>query len=403
MLTDLTRNRVYFAGICSLIVTVGVARFSYTPLLPIMQDGTGLTESGGGWLATTNYMGYMFGVFIASVLNNLKTKYYLHQLYMVLAVISCIAMVTTTDLVYWSFYRFLAGVCAAGSMIIASGLILKWLVHNKYHAELGVHFAGCGLSIIIVSVLIDGMLSMAADWQQQWLGLSAFAAVIAIPALLWMPKPSAEQQAAGTANDNPPTKLFTRLMLLAYFCAGYGYVVSATFIVDIIEGVKSLQGQGNLAFILVGLGATPAVILWDRVARRIGYLKALLWAYGLQILGILLPALNQSMPAVIISAVLFGGTFIACVSLVLTMAGKFFPSNPAKFMGKMTLAYGTAQILAPVLTGYLAELFGNYDLGLYLSSGVMIIGLMVVFSLLKLEQRHGEKSNNWDNATASST
>jgi len=48
MLMALTKNRVYFAGICSLIVTVGVARFSYSLLIPIMQDGATLTNSGAG-------------------------------------------------------------------------------------------------------------------------------------------------------------------------------------------------------------------------------------------------------------------------------------------------------------------------------------------------------------------
>lgn len=99
-----------------------------------------------------------------------------------------------------------------------------------------------------------------------------------------------------------------------------------------------------------------------------------------------LPAINHSVSVVILSALIFGGTFMACVSLVLTMAGRFFPSNPAKFMGKMALAYGTAQILAPALTGYLADQFGNYDLGLYLSSGVMLVGLIVILFLLKIEK-----------------
>ncbi|HBF45120.1 MAG TPA: MFS transporter, partial [Shewanella frigidimarina] len=82
-----------------------------------------------------------------------------------------------------------------------------------------------------------------------------------------------------------------------------------------------------------------APLIWDQIARRVGYLKTLLAAYILQAVGIILPAINDSLPVVILSALLFGGTFIACVSLVLTMAGKFFPSNPAKFLGTMTLAY----------------------------------------------------------------
>jgi len=401
MLTELTKTRVYFAGICSLIVTVGVARFSYSLLLPIMQDNAGLTESGGGWLATTNYMGYMLGVLLAASLHNLNHKYYLHRVYLILSIITCAAMVITTDMITWAVLRFIAGICASGGMIIASGLILKWLVNNNHRAELGIHFSGVGLSIIVTSLLVEVMLAMSANWQQQWLALAVMAAIVAIPAWLWMPHPSADGQAKGTAKDNPPGKNFTLLMMLAYFCAGYGYVVSSTFIVDIVEGVESLQGQGGLAFILIGLAATPAALIWDRIARNIGYLKALLAAYVLQAVGIILPAINDTLPVVILSALLFGGTFIACVSLVLTMAGKFYPSNPAKFMGTMTLAFGAAQIIAPVCTGYLAEAFGNYNLGLYLSAAIMVIGAIFVLGLLSIERGAVEK--NIETATKTRT
>lgn len=387
MLTELTKTRVYLAGICSLIVTVGVARFSYSLLLPIMQEGAGLTESGGGWLATTNYMGYMLGVLLAANLHNLNYKYNLHRVYLIASVITCAAMVMTTNVITWAVLRFFAGACASGGMIIASGLILKWLVQNKHRAELGIHFSGAGLSIITTSLLVEVMLTMSANWQQQWLALAVMGAIAAIPAWLWMPPPCADGQGGVIAKDNPPGKTFTSMMMLVYFCAGYGYVVSSTFIVDIVEGVEGLQGQGGFAFLLVGLAATPAALIWDRIARRIGYLKALLAAYILQAVGIVLPVINDTLAVVIISALLFGGTFIACVSLVLTMAGNFYPSNPAKFMGTMTLAYGAAQIIAPVCTGYLAEAFGNYNLGLYLSAGIMMIGAVLLLGLLRIERR----------------
>ena len=385
MSTELTKNRVYFAGICSLIVTVGVARFSFSLLLPIMQDSAGLTDSGGGWLATTNYMGYMLGVLLAASLRNLNHKYHLHRVYLILSVFTSAAMVITTDIITWSVLRFIAGICASGGMIIASGLILKWLVKNNHRAELGIHFSGVGLSIIVTSLLVEIMLTISADWQQQWLALAVMSAIVAIPSWLWMPHPFADGQARVTAKDNPPDKTFTLILMLAYFCAGYGYVVSSTFIVDIVEGVEGvegLKGQGGFAFILVGLAATPAVLVWDRIARSAGYLKALFIAYILQAVGIILPAINDTLPFVILSALLFGGTFIACVSLVLTMAGKFYPSNPAKFMGTMTLAFGAAQIIAPVCTGYLAEALGNYNLGLYLSATIMVLGALLLLGLL---------------------
>ncbi|WP_259395347.1 YbfB/YjiJ family MFS transporter [Shewanella sp. SR43-8] len=389
----LTTFRVYFAGISSLIVTVGVARFSYSLLLPIMQDGAGLTELGGGWLASTNFMGYMSGVLLAASLHNMNYKYNLHRLYLILSVLTSAAMVMTTDMVTWSVLRFIAGVCASGGFIIASGLILKWLVKHHHRAELGIHFSGAGLSIIITSLLVEFMLTISADWQQQWLALAVMAAVFAIPAWLWMPHPFIDGQVGGTAKDTPPSKVFKLLMMLAYFCAGYGYAVSSTFIVDIVERVEGLQGQGGLAFLLVGLAATPAALIWDRIARKTGYIKALIVAYILQAIGIILPAINDSLPVVILSALMFGGTFIACVSMVLTMAGKFYPSNPAKFMGTMTLAYGAAQILAPVCTGYLTETFGSYDIGLYVSAAIVMIGTLFLFGLFRIEINTSEKKD----------
>jgi predicted MFS family arabinose efflux permease len=389
----LTKFRVYFAGISSLIVTVGVARFSYSLLLPIMQDGAGLTELGGGWLASTNFMGYMSGVLLAASLHNMNYKYNLHRLYLILSVLTSAAMVMTTDMVTWAVLRFIAGVCASGGFIIASGLILKWLVKHHHRAELGIHFSGAGLSIIITSLLVEFMLTISADWQQQWLALAVMAAVFAIPAWLWMPHPFIDGQVGGTAKDTPPSKVFKSLMMLAYFCAGYGYAVSSTFIVDIVERVEGLQGQGGLAFLLVGLAATPAALIWDRIARRTGYIKALIIAYILQAIGIILPAINDSLPVVILSALMFGGTFIACVSMVLTMAGKFYPSNPAKFMGTMTLAYGAAQILAPVCTGYLTETFGSYDIGLYVSAAIVMIGTLFLFGLFRIEINASEKKD----------
>jgi len=350
-----------------------------------MQEGAGLTELGGGWLASTNFMGYMFGVLLAASMHNLNYKYNLHRVYLVLSVVTSAAMVMTTDITTWAILRFLAGICASGGFIIASGLVLKWLVKNNHRAELGIHFAGAGLSIVITSLLFEAMQAISADWQQQWLALSVLAIVFAVPAWLWMPHPSTESKNKEVVEDNPPSKLFKSLMMLAYFCAGYGYAVSSTFIVDIVESTKGLQGQGGIVFLLIGLAAIPAALIWDRIARRFGYLRTLIAAYLLQIIGIILPAINDSLPTVIISALLFGGTFIACVSLVLTMAGKFFPSDPAKFMGTMTLSYGAAQIIAPVFTGYIVENYGSYDPGLYLSAAVVMVGMIFLYGLLNLK------------------
>ena len=388
----LQRYKVLAAGIFSMIVTLGIARFSYTPLLPLMQNQTMLSEAGGGWLAASNYAGYMCGALIVASINNLAIKGLLYKIYLILAIVTTFAMAFTENTVIWALLRFLSGLSSSGGMLIASGIILNWLIKNGHRGELGIHFAGLGLGIVFASALVEMMLQFAFTWQQHWLWFSLAALLLTIPAWLWMPKadqasPSKHAQAI---KDNPPSKAFFWIMLAAYFCAGYGYVISATFIVDIIEKQETLQGQGAMVFLIVGLAATPAAIIWDAVARKIGFLNAIFLAYIIQVVGIILPVWNHSLFGAILSAILYGGTFIGCVSLVLTMAGRFYPSKPAKLMGKLTLSYGIAQIIAPALTGMLAHNSGSYDQGLYIAATVLSLGSVLILVLIAMERRESK-------------
>ena len=88
----------------------------------------------------------------------------------------------------------------------------------------------------------------------------------------------------------------------------------------------------------------------------------------------------------------FFKTFVGMVSLVLTMAGRYYPTKPAKMMGKMTLSYGAAQIIAPAITGWLATRAGSYAQGLYLAGAAMFAGTLILLALRAVEKREGGKT-----------
>lgn len=377
------RFYVLLAGFFSQLLCLGVARFAYTPLLPLMQQQQVLDDASGGYLAAVNYLGYMAGALLAASLSNLQLKDTLYRLGLLLALLSTLGMALTENVWLWSLWRFVAGLSSAGSMLIASGLIMHWLLSHNQRAELGIHFAGLGFGIALSAILVELMLTLQLDWRAQWQYFALFGVLLAIPAWRWLPRPAVVTQSTQhSAVDTPPANRFIRLMLASYFCAGYGYVISATFIVTIVERMPGLSGSGNLSFIILGLAATPAVMLWDLIARKTGYLKAIMLALLAQSVAILLPLWFSSLTLVLLSAALFGATFVGVVSLVLTMAGRLYPSKPAKLMGKMTLAYGSAQVIAPALTGYLATLTGNYDIGLYLAAGFVSLGAVLVGLLI---------------------
>ena len=103
------RLKVLSAGIFSLILMLGIARFAYTPLLPLMQQQAGLGLSAGGWLAAVNYMGYLSGALIASLICDLELKDRLYRIGLVVAALTTVGMAVTEQVWLWALFRFFAG------------------------------------------------------------------------------------------------------------------------------------------------------------------------------------------------------------------------------------------------------------------------------------------------------
>ena len=385
---QIARLKVLSAGIFSLILVLGVARFAYTPLLPLMQQQAGLGVAAAGWLAAINYAGYLTGAVIASMVSDLVLKDRLYRIGMVLGIASTVMMGLTTDVTLWAISRYVAGLSSAAGMLLGTGLILNWLIRHNHRSELGIHFSGIGLGIAGCAIAV-AWFTPALNWQEQWFAFTAIGCVLLIPALGWLPPPDRTGLTASgqKMEDKPPSALYLRVFMAAYFCAGFGYVVSVTFIVAIVNNLPGLAGQGNLAFLAIGIGAAPACFNWDLIARRTGDLNALILAAALQVVGILLPVMVGGLVAAMLGALLFGGTFIGMVSLVLSMAGRYYPTRPAKMMGKMTLSYGAAQIIGPAITGVLGARFGSYNAGVYVAAAFMAAGIGLLFVLKMVETR----------------
>ena len=114
---------------------------------------------------------------------------------------------------------------------------------------------------------------------------------------------------------------------------------------------------------------------------------ALLLAFGLQIVSIVLPAVSGAPLWNLASAVLYGGTFAGIVSLTLALIGRRYPDNPSKAMARLTLSYGAAQVIAPAMTGAVATATGSYAGALWATAGVMLLGMALLVALRRVE--HG--------------
>lgn len=372
--------QVITAGICALVLTVGLARFAYTPLLPVMRLDAGLTAAGGGWLATFNYLGYLAGTVLVARVGDMQLKFRFYRIGLVLAVVSTGLMGTTTDMAIWGVLRFVAGLSSTAGLLLASGLVLNWLLAHQRRPQLGLHFAGLGVGIAVSGLAAAAMADQLAS-SRQWIALGTLAVVFLIPAWAWMPPPAAISSATGANAPPPPRRRWRWLLIASYFCAGVGFVVSATFIVAILVQTPAFAGHGSWVWVLVGLTAIPSTFAWDRLSNRLGLIRALMLAYALQATSFVLPLLDGGLWAGAASAVLFGLTFAGIVSLTLTVVGRHYPHNPAKAMATLTLSYGVAQIIAPAIAGTLARDSGSYQGALVLAAIMMVIGIVLLWCM----------------------
>ena len=374
--------QVTLGGICGLVLTIGLARFAYTPLLPSLQLQTGLTDAGAGALAAVNYAGYMTGALAAAWMDDVRWRHRFYSMGLWMALLTTAAMALSAWMPGWMVLRYIGGLCGATGMLLGSGLVLGWLMRHGHRPELGLHFIGIGLGIVVSAMGAWGLSQMWGDWASQWLAMAVVGVVFFIPAWWWrppVPPPANAQQT--TDADNSVSKRWLITMIGSYFAAGWGFVISATFTVAIVEREPGLAGQGAWAWALVGLAAMPAVFVWDRVARKLGDTRALLLAFALQTASVLLPAVSGSLEAALFGAVGYGATFIGIVSLTLALVGRRSPNNPGKAMARLTLSYGVAQMVAPVVSGYMAQHSGNFKSALWLTAAVMAVGMALLATL----------------------
>ena len=50
-------------------------------------------------------------------------------------------------------------------------------------------------------------------------------------------------------------------------------------------------------------------------------------------------------------------------------------------MARLTLSYGAAQIVAPVIAGFMAQASGRFDAALWLTAAVMLAGMALLATL----------------------
>ncbi|WP_415408067.1 YbfB/YjiJ family MFS transporter [Sulfurovum sp. CS9] len=386
--TLLDRNSntaILLAGILSIIVGVGVARFAFTSLLPFMlEDFLSLTYT--GVLASFNFAGYLSGAIFSIFIKDINTKVKYFRIGMILSIITTLILATTTNETLWLVSRVIAGFGSAMVLIVGSALVMVKLNFEDKTKAMGIHFSGIGFAIA-VSELISQTVLKNGTWADAWLVLSVFAFIVSFYAIyiLSFDKVLKKEVVKHTLSKSIFTP-YVILLIFAYFTEGVGFVVQGTFLPDIINSLEGLEGYGNLGWLIVGIAGIPSSILWMRLAHNYGSVNAIILAMALQIIGILIPAFSTNITLNLLSGALYGSTFIGLVALFMNLGGQLAGKNPVVLMGSMTAAYGIGQVGAPLYSVALIDYFGNYNSTLYVTAFIVFLGILFLLLAKRIQK-----------------
>ena len=382
--------RAALACMVTLAVAMGLGRFAFTPMLPIMLHEGKLQLEAGGVLASLNYLGYFLGAVSCAAIG-IKAKTMVRGGLAATAVL-LVGMGVLHSFTSWGILRAAAGVMSAWVFVFASGWGLRRLAETNSPALAGVIYPGPGIGIAMTG-LLGGALGRWGS-EAGWIGLGLLAVVLV--AAIWRVFDDGELTAASGAAAAPvaaagsPTSASARSdavwLVALYGLAGFGYIITATFLPVIARQALPGSPWPDFFWPLFGLAIIPGALIGARAPAHWDNRLLLSAAYALQALGVLLSVAWPTIGGFALGSLLLGMPFTAITLFAMRDARRLRGNAAAGLIGYATASYGVGQIIGPLFAAPLAQRTGSFQLPLLVAAAALALGA-ALFALVWSQSR----------------
>ncbi|AIY39714.1 Transporter [Collimonas arenae] len=380
--------RVALAGALAMAVAMGIGRFAFTPLLPMMLHDGVIDLTAGGWLATANYLGYFIGALLCMALRGSATG--LIKIGLASTVLLTLGMGIFQSPVVWLALRTLAGIASACTFVFASGWCLQRLTQLHAHALGGIIYCGPGIGILLTGLATSAMVSHGWRASYGWLTYALLALILA--AISWRTFTGSSAVLpphAPASHALPPAQIArqARGLTVAYALAGFGYIITATFLPVIARQALPGSSWPDLFWPLFGICvaagawlATKLPIHWDN--------RLLLAAcYLVQAGGVLLSVASPSVAGFALGSILLGMPFTAITLFAMRDARRLRGDHARSLMGLLTATYGIGQIIGPPLATRLVRGSGNFTSSLCVAAFALLAGACLLSMVYRQDRK----------------
>ncbi|EOH6073484.1 YbfB/YjiJ family MFS transporter [Burkholderia cenocepacia] len=383
------------ACMVGLAVVLGVGRFAFTPLLPLMLADGSIGLKGGSWLASANYAGYFAGAVSCAALRVAPAR--MVRFGLVATVLLTAAMGVGHLLPVWLVVRFVAGVVSAWTFVFVSQWGLRRLAELHAPEWSGVIYAGPGVGIVVTGLIGSALAGQRAS--MGWLGFAALSAVLSVaiwrtfgatPAPERTPTPAHAQavpsaaapHAATGAPATPAARVDTRShradaawLVVLYGAPGFGYIITATFLPVIARAALPAGSPWpDLFWPMFGAALIVGAITAARLPGHWDNRLLLAAGCATQALGIAAGIVWPNAAGFSVGSALLGLPFTAITLFAMREARRLHGERAAGLMGYATASYGVGQILGPLVAAPLAARFGSFTPALWVAVAALLLG-----------------------------
>jgi MFS family permease len=368
-------------GLTGLAVAMGIGRFAFTPLLPMMQQDSGLSVSDGGWLASVNYFGFLLGALSAARLP-VEPTVTARACLVVIGVVT-FGMGLTDSFANWLVLRTVAGFANAWAQIFTTAWCLEKLVAARRPFFSGGVFAGPGVAIVVVGTCCVVMMQMNVGSANAWISLGILA--LLVTAAIWpvyrRNKVHHASRPARTGGTSWNAEKIT--LVLCFGASGVGYIIPATFLPVMARQFVSDPIVFGWAWPVFGVAAAIAPMATADLTRLTGNRRLWMASHLSMAFGVVLPLWWNSIAGIMTSALIVGSTFMINGLASMQEAKAIAGTHATGLLAATTASFATGQILGPVAV----SLLGGSDTRF----GVALIGAaaLLVVSAVALARRPG--------------
>jgi len=369
---------VAVSGLAALAVAMGIGRFAFTPILPMMQADLGISVSQGSWLASANYLGYLVGSLIA-VHPGISARAAI-RCGLVLIAASTLAMGADHHFAVWLILRGIAGIASALVMIAVSAWILPRLAHAARDNLSGTVYSGVGAGIVYAGVGCLLLLRLNASATSAWLLLGTTAAIATIAVWRVVGDEVATPVPHVPTDGSHVGRTHFRLVF-CYGAYGLGYIIPATFLPVMAKQVIADPSWFAWAWPCFGAAAMLSTIVSAPLARR--FSNRAVWIAGnlVMAIGVLIPVALPGLAGIAVAALCVGGTVMVNTMTGIQEARRVAGAHARSLIGAMTAAFAIGQIVGPLLVAGLVHVPGGFSWALAISALPLVIAAYVLNTL----------------------